>query len=466
MGTRRTMIALLFLLFGCPAAARGPDIGRLPVLTSDDPSAEVELRDADAQRSQGNLDDAATRYRAFLDKRPSDRLRPIAELALGRILLDQQKNDAALALFDSVARHPDSAVAEQGRFYGGVAHARLGHDAQAIDSLAPMVGRTVEPNDTVLLLSALADAYARSGRVADAVITLQTLSEDNVPDSDRRAARTRIVTLVDEKASPADIRRLFDELDHGGYAWRHVALRAVRDADAAHDVDRTRTLLDALKDENVPFDDALAAIAIRAERPSDANPAAVGAILSLSGRARKVGELALRGLMLAAGLPPQGPPAANAPQLVLRDDGLDPATAVTAVNELVSVHRVIAIIGPMDAQVAQAAGKRAQELGVPLIALTPGGALPSIGPMVFRYFPTPQTETHVLVAAARAQGAQRVAILYPQSAYGEALRAAFEHEAGAVGLTVAAAQSYASGATSFGSESSALAKVSFDALFV
>lgn len=459
-------LVLLAMLCGCPAAARGPDIGRLPVLTSDDPRAEAELREAARLRADGQLDAAAARYQAFLDARPRDRLRPIAQLALGRILLAQKHDERALEQFDNVARHGEPAVSEQGRFYAGVAHERLGRHGKAVELLTPMVGRTIEPADTALLLATLAEAHVAEGRVAEAILALQSLSEDNAPEADRAAARARITTLAAQNASPADIRRLFEELDRESHAFRQVALRAVRDADAARDTERTRELLETLKEQDVPFDDTLAAIATRAERPSDANPAVVGAILPLSGRARKIGELALRGLMLAAGLPPAGPLSPNAPQLVFRDDGLDPQTAAAAVTELVSVHRVIAIIGPLDAQVALAAGKRAQELGVPLIALTPAGTFTELGPMVFRYFSTPQAETHALVAAARVRGAQRVAVLYPQNPYGELMQTTFEAQARAAGLALAGARAYPAGATSFGAETKDLAKLSFDALFI
>jgi ABC-type branched-subunit amino acid transport system substrate-binding protein len=136
------------------------------------------------------------------------------------------------------------------------------------------------------------------------------------------------------------------------------------------------------------------------------------------------------------------------------------------VNELVSVHRVIAIVGPMDAAVAQAAGARAQELGVPLIALTPAGTLPELGEMVFRYFPTPRSEARALAAALKARGAASYAVLYPQTAFGETMLTAFQQEAGALGLVQGTLRSYPAGATSFGAEASALAKERFDALFV
>ena len=61
-------------------------------------------------------------------------------------------------------------------------------------------------------------------------------------------------------------------------------------------------------------------------------------------------EQAVKGLQVDAGLPETGPTAPGAPQLVLRDTGGDPERAVHAVEELVSLHRAIAIIGPIDGQ--------------------------------------------------------------------------------------------------------------------
>lgn len=447
--------------------AQGPDIGRLPVLTSDDPKAEAEKRQADELAARGKRDAAAKKYRDFLHSRPDDALVPLVQLSLGRIYLEEKRDGEALALFSSVSLHPEPAVAEQGRFYAGISEQRLGRYAEAIDALAPMVGRTIKPEDTLELLKTLAAAYRGEGKNFEAIATLEQLQGDAaLPQAAREAARKEITDVVQHAANSADIRRALDELDAKGFAYRVVLMRAVKDADAAHDLDRTRELLSLLQEHNVPMDEELTAIMLRAAAPSDANPAAVGALLPLSGRARHVGEQALRGLMLAANLPAQGPRPPNAPSIVFRDDGGDPARAVQAVDELVTQHRVIAIIGALDAQVALAAGARAQERGVPLLALTQGGALSGLGEMVFRYFPTPQSEARSLASAAKARGATSFAVLHPQTVYGEAMLAAFQKEALAVGLTPGPVQSYASGATSFGTEAAALEKQPFDALFV
>lgn len=455
------------LQVACATAPRGPDIGRLPQLTSDDPKAEAELREAQKSISKGRSTLAQKQLRAFLHEHPEDRLVPVAQLELGKLLLAQQKDGEALALFSSVAEHPEAAVAEQGRFYVGIADERLGRHSEAVEILEPMLGRTIEPEQTSLLLDSLADAYVALSRYADAVRVVSTkLQEPQLAEADRRAAKTKLDDLIDHKATPADIRKLLDELDPKSPAFRQTAVRAVRDADAARDTEHVGELIEMLRSRQIPLDDELTAIALRSQNAGAANPNAVGAILSLSGRARRVGELALRGIMQAAGLPPKGPTAPDAPSVVFRDDAGDVARAVQAVDELANVHRVIAIIGPMDAQIAAAAGKRAQELSVPLIALTPGGNVPSAGEYVFRYFPTPDAEARALAVAARSRGAQSFAVLYPNNAYGQAMLQAFAHEAASKGLTQTKAVPYTPGATSFGAEVESLSKAPFDVLFL
>jgi ABC-type branched-subunit amino acid transport system substrate-binding protein len=238
----------------------------------------------------------------------------------------------------------------------------------------------------------------------------------------------------------------------------------VIDADARGDADEARELLEVVREHDLPMDDTLSTIAMRADRPDDADPRVIGAVLSLSGKGRRVGELALRGLMLAANLPPSGPLPKDAPQLVFRDDGGDPQRAAAAVEELATIHRAIAIIGPLDVRVAAAASDKADELGVPLLLLTPAGALD--GEQVHRMFPTPEAELNALLARAARDKATRVAALLPAGPYGDVMLATLRKAAGAHGATVVGEQRYAAGATAFGREVDALAKQPFDALFI
>ena len=460
------LIALTSTTFGgCPRNT-GPEIGRLPTVTTDDPEAEAALRDAQALESMKDTEGATQAYEAFIRDRGKDPLIPIAQLALGRLRLRAGEPREALALFDGVAAHSDQAIAEQGRFYGAVARHRLGEHEAAAKVLSPMVGRTIAPEDTLLLLETLASARTALGDHAGAISALDTLLGEPLAADARRRALRGLADLVDNKASPEEIAHLHRELPRDGTAWPRVVRRAVQDADAAGDVERARRLLEVMRDEELPIDERLASIAMRAERPADAAPNVVGAVLSLSGRARKVGELALRGVMLSAGLPPKSPPGPGSPQVIFRDDGGDPQRAVEAVNELGSVHRVIAIIGPMDGRAGQAAAARAQELGVPIILLTASGQPTRIGPMVHRLFPTPSGEVRALLAHAQRSGRGRVAALLPEGGYGDLMLETLGAEAARAGLQLVGSQRYSAGATSFGKTIAELAKLEFDALMV
>jgi ABC-type branched-subunit amino acid transport system substrate-binding protein len=452
---------------GCPGRA-GPDFGKLPTITSADPRAEAELAQARALDDHGDRSAAALRYRAFIAKRPKDPLTPVASLALGRILLAQGHPSEAKPLLDRVADHPDAALSEQGRFYGAIARHRLGDDEQAVKTLQPMVGRPVDPADTSLLLRTLAEALMKLARYGEAIATLDTLAADTIPEADRRWASEQLTELTRDKASAQDIERLYRDLPRDGAAWRQVVKRAVRDADAAGDAARAHELLEIMREREIPLDVELSAIAVRAERPAEANPQVIGAVLSLSGRGRKVGELALRGLMLAAGLPLQGPPSADAPQLVFRDDGGEPERAAEAVTELVSLHRAIAIIGPMDVRASEAAAARAQELGVPMVLLSPGGKALDERPMVYRFFATPDDELRALLARLAATSRSHVAALLPQGPYGDLMEAMLRAQATASGsgVELRAVRRYSAGATNFGEHTEALAKLAIDAVML
>jgi ABC-type branched-subunit amino acid transport system substrate-binding protein len=459
------LTVLLFLMAGCP---HQPEIRpwHLPALTSDDPRAEAELREARELTQRGATQEAERRYRAFIAERPKDALFPIAQLGLGRILLSQNRLADARALFDQVAGHSDPSVAEQGRFYQGVTAQRQGNSAQAIELLEPMQGRTIDPEDTALLYRTLAAARTAQADYVGALKALDSLIKEAVSERDRAQARAEIAEIAGKKANREQVSHAYQELDRGATAWPQIARRALKDGDRDGDIEKMRGIIQSLKNQGLELDAELEALALRAARPVDTNPQVIGAILSLSGRAREVGDLALRGLMLAADLPPSGPPAAGAPQLIFRDDGGDPERAVQAVDELVSVHRAVAIIGPIDARAAAAAATRAAELGVPLIALAPIAQLTDAGPMVFRLFPAPQDEAHKLVAYARGQGMTRFAVLYPKGPYGSTMRETFEREVALQKGQVVAVQSYEPQTTDFRQPIEALRQVDFEALFI
>ncbi|HJL15556.1 MAG TPA: penicillin-binding protein activator [Sandaracinaceae bacterium LLY-WYZ-13_1] len=465
---RALFVGICFAVLGtgCPRGAGQEDLSSLPQLTTEDPEAEADLRRAREAAEAGEPREARGRFEAFLTDHPDDPLVPLAQLGLGQVLLAEGDLPGALERFGAVARSDDASVAEAGRFYQGVALHLAGRSEDAIERLRPLVGRTTDPEETALLLRTLSAAARRTGRAVLALEALDRLARDeDQPEAERDEARGAIRALVAE-AEAEDVDRAYGELARDGVAWPEVAVRAIRLAFDAGDMERVGAIVAELREHEIPMSDELAELAVRAERTGRADPRVIGAIVPLTGPGREVGQRAVRGLMLASGSPPDGPPGPDTPQLVLRDDGGDPARAGQAVEDLVSEHRAIAIVGPLEGAAAREAAQRAQALGVPLIALVPDPRVTAAGEMVFRLFASPDDEAAALVRAARARGARRFAVLRPEHAYGEAMSQAFAAAVREAGGELVATETYEAGATAFGAPIERLERASFDALFV
>ncbi|MEC7518991.1 MAG: penicillin-binding protein activator [Myxococcota bacterium] len=459
-------VAAMVTVTGCPRSSGQDDFGTLPSITTSNPEAEADLRAARDAAEAGQVDDAERGYRTFLERHPRDPLVPVARLGLGRVLLANGDVEAALALFAEVATSDDERAAEAGRFYQGVALHLSRRHAEALALLEPLVGRTTDPDETVLLLRTLAAAAQQEQRTVLALEALDRLgAAEEIGEADRSAAREDLRRVVAESDAAA-IEEAYDALPRDGAAWPEVAMRAIRLAFDAGDMARVSAIVTELRQRQIPMSEELAELAVRAERTERADPRVIGAIVPLTGRGREVGQRTVRGLMLASGAPTQGPPAPDAPQLVLRDDGGDPERAARAVEDLVSEHRAIAIVGPLEGAAARAAAQRAQELGVPILTLVPDPRVTDPGPMAFRLLTSPQGEVTALVAAARRRGATRFAVLRPDHAYGRAMSEAYAEAVRAAGGELVADERYPANATAFGEVVGRIAERRFDALFV
>ncbi|MFW5924902.1 MAG: ABC transporter substrate-binding protein [Myxococcota bacterium] len=459
-----TLLVLVVSSGGCP---RQPDkLTTLPVVTTDDPEAEADMRSAREAEEEGRLDEAKAAYGTFLEDHPDDPLAAVAELGLGRVLLAQGEEERARERFEAVVDHPDPSVAERARFYLGITLHLAGEHTEALEQLEPHVGKTVDPEDTALLLGTIAAAAIHVGDRVRAIEAYDQIATGTVPEEAREEAEERLATLVEESATPEDVRALYERLPQDGVAWRLVAVRAARQAYDDDDTERTKEILAALEEQDVSLDEDLREISVRVERKDEADPRVIGAILPLSGRGREIGKRALRGLMLGSDAPHRGPIPEDAPQLVFRDDGGDPESAARAVSDLVHLHQAIAIIGPIGSDAAAAAARKAQELGVPIITLSSGDGVTEAGPLAFRLFITPEGEARELVTAARGRGAERFAVLHPDNSFGKTMRDAFERQVRSQDGKLVATVEYEPGSTSFGKPIRKLQRKRFDALFV
>ncbi len=141
----------------------------------------------------------------------------------------------------------------------------------------------------------------------------------------------------------------------------------------------------------------------------------IGALLPLSGKYKIFGERALKGIQMAVQdmSQAQGRPY----RVIVKDTRADAEHAVNCVEELAR-EKVMGIVGPL--LVPEAAGTRAQELGIPMIALTQKREFPLQGDYLFSNFITPEMQVQALGAYIFMElGLKKVAILYPDEKYGK-----------------------------------------------
>lgn len=93
----------------------------------------------------------------------------------------------------------------------------------------------------------------------------------------------------------------------------------------------------------------------------------IGCLLPLSGSSRALGERAMRGVRLVFG--------ADSKRLVVADTQGDAAVAARQFEQLAHDPNILAVIGPVRAEEAEAVASRAEELHVPALLLSPRAGL-------------------------------------------------------------------------------------------
>lgn len=196
----------------------------------------------------------------------------------------------------------------------------------------------------------------------------------------------------------------------------------------------------------------------------------IGVVLPLSGRFAKYGEESLNGVVAAAkifGIDTEVPSKDKDGEkedegsereehekkqlrLVIRDSEGLPEAAALAVESLAAEEDLIAIVGPLLGDTAEAAASVADELGIPLLSLTSREEVPQNRSYVFRLRTSPRDEIRALVNYASSElNATRYAILYPKDNYGRGMRNHFWEAVSAQGGKVVASSGYETDATDF-----------------
>ncbi len=432
-------LSLTSVLAGCPHRF---DSRADPIPTSTDPTTEREYRDARARLDAGDAAGAATLYAQFAARHPDDPLTRSAVIGEARARLLLGDNEQAKTLLLPIARADEpldpkaDPVRGRARFLLGAALVRSGEYARGRALLTSFSDVPATSEDEIELHALFASAALGLTEWSNALLELGRFWDAARP-AERRYILGRAREAAD-KLAPEDAEQLWRG-DHSALLTAFVGPRIA---------EQRRRIADTATAARIEADIVSAqnklGIGVTRASGGGALKNAVGCVLPLSGKARSLGDRALRGVLLGAELLGGGGQGSVA--IEVRDSGSDPQRAREAVEELAQLG-VMAIIGPPDRAEAGEVVAAATRYGLPLFALGPdegrtSGALFHVA--------RPRSDSARTAARLVAEdGLRRVAVLAPDGASGRELARVFIEAARSRGLEIVADIRFGESATTF-----------------
>jgi branched-chain amino acid transport system substrate-binding protein len=448
------VLAWLLMLVACPGRqTRRTLVPDVP--TTGSAEARSRFQDARAKFLRDGRDTGE--FERIVQDFPEDPIVPWAELYAGIADVKARKfGDAVKRLTEVQEARADPGLTARARLYLGIAKNYAGDPAGALVLLRSGEPAIEDDADRTEYLAALAYATAAAGDPPIRSLAIFDELYRRVTPTERAALIARIEEVV-AAADPGLVRRAFDELpDRKGPSFAIVASRLVVIAGQSGHAQEAQRMRDIAEPARVALG---LPRSVGAELAAAGPVGTLGAVLPLGGKSSRVGEAAALGIGLAAGV---GDGKAVAP-VEVRAAG--DAGAIGLVIEDLARAGVIAIIGPTDKDAVDAAGPRAEALGVPLLSLSGRAEKLATWRTVYHLVHSGEARSRALAQRALGRGVRKFAVLAPESGFGKALSAAFADEVGRGGGTIVATVTYKADTKSFAQVVGKL-PAGWDALFV
>jgi branched-chain amino acid transport system substrate-binding protein len=437
---RTVFLAWILVLAACPGRqTRHTLVPDVP--TNGDEAARHRFQDARTRFLRDGKDTGE--FRRIVSEFPEDPIVPFAQLYAGIADVKARKLGRAVkALSEVVEAKADPGLTARARLFLGIARNYQGDPAGALE-LLKAGDREVEDDDRTEYLAALAYATAAAGEPPVRSLAMFDQLYPRVTPTEQAAIVGRIEEVV-AGAGTNLVRRAFDELpDRKGPSVAIVASRLVELAEQAGNPREAQRMREIAAPARAALGLPRAIIAQAAAAGGGSTTGVLGAVVPLGGKSNRVAEAAVAALGLAAGIGDGKAVAA----IEIRAAG--EGDAIGAAVEGLAHASVIAIIGPTDHEAVDAAGPRADALGVPLLSLSGRAEKHAMLPHVFHVMHSGEARSRALAQRAMARGVTRFAVLAPDNGYGKSLTAAFVDEVARGGGAIVSNVTYKADTKSF-----------------
>ncbi|MFH1135252.1 MAG: penicillin-binding protein activator [Pseudomonadota bacterium] len=457
------------------------------------PGEALLLRQAESAYSRARYQEALDKYKAFLNTYPYSRQSAPVMAAMGQILEIQEKPTQAAHVYEQlIRRYPASPFADEGRRRLAAILLTQGKYAQARDLVTPLLAKSKGVDEKARLRLLLGQAQLGLGNGVQALDLFLKAERETSDPADRdqasRLARNAVDRLGIQELTHA--QSVFGKDEPGGYVAYVLTYRLIEagrqdearlqlayfennfpNHDKIMETPKLRAALEgrgplptltvegpfeqARQAPAAPVPPATAPVAVEpiggptVEAPfefegsaPEYQPMDIACILPLSGQRAKYGELILTGLQLAFKTYQPTTPGFSS-NLVAMDSKGSPQEGVKALQEASSRRNVLAVVGPLLSNVAEAVGPKAEELSMPLLSISPKSGVTKSGRYVFRLLLSWQAQAKAVAAyATQVLGLKSFAVLYPTDNYGQTMLSTFSAEVKRLGGRVTGVEGY------------------------
>jgi len=416
------LAALLSLgLAGC--AKKEVSLPKVPEMTRAQEAA-ARLEAGERAFGRGQYDEAESIFADFLRRFADQSGTDLAWLRHGQIRLKRQLYPAAAMSFEHLlSAYPDSKHAPAARLGLAESLVKQGRAQEALNSLVGVKRSQLKPSQTPDYYQIMALARFKLGQPKAALVALNQ-GYRLAAQSERPEFAENLDRFVETwpEQTLKELLPLYNSAFPAAHIIHGLAQKALAERDWNRALVYQKELADRFPDHPLT----------RAAGQPGETPAAketrvwtIGCLVPLNGPLADYGQRLLEGMQLAVGAFEADSPF----NLAIEDTGDDPLVTTAALDRLASQHEAVAVVGPLSVNLAEAAGQRAQQLQVPLITLTQRREVAALGQWVLRDFITPSLMIEALAQRAVVDlNLRRVAILFPESAYGRRLRELMSQE--------------------------------------
>ena len=445
MTLRRIAVVVITVLLAAACGPRTRRVQRLPLPTTGSPEARRQFDSSQNRFGRDGHAQLTEEFEAIIQEFPDDPIAPYAMLYAGMAALRAGSYERALENLDKLdpAINVDAAVMQRAQLYKGLALGYLGRHTEALPLLRAS-GNAVNPGDDNELAewhAAMAEASAATGAVLGAVTHYDAWWAIG-RDSEKAYAVNRIealVTTLDDATVQSGYRAL---KSHDGPAAAILGIRYEAALVRQGLADRAEDVADEIADARR----ALGMSSGTQVRSGGGDPGRLGAILPMTGRQKRIGDLAMRGLSMSSGV---SAVAGTSATLRVRDSSSVASGAAAAIDDLAQ-QQVIAVVGPVGGKAVDRAADRAGRIGLPLVSLSsrPESQKASSS-YVFHVVHSAESRARALARYATKNKIKDFAILAPKNGYGRAVGDAFAREVERLGGAIVVRVDYKPNTTSF-----------------